>query len=738
MFPARIAVEDQPLPAAAGEGPPGPPDHLRTLMAVLRWRAATTPNTRAFTFLPDGETEQATLSYADLDRRARAVGAELQARGAEGERVLLLFDAGLEFVAALYGCMYAGAVPVPVNPPDLLRLSRTLPRLKAVVEDAQARFILGSGNLVQAVDGAFCSVASMQMLSLESVSAQAAEHWRPRPEDRGDLALLQYTSGSTGTPRGILVSHGNLLASVACMHREDIDGVVGVTWLPPYHDFGLIAGVLLPVYSGRWTVLMPPMAFVERPLRWLRAISRYRGTTSGGPNFAYELCVRKARPEECEGLDLGCWKIAVVGAEPVRAETLERFVETFGPYGFRRETFLPAYGLAEAVLNVTSGRWFEPFVVRGFDRKALEEGRVEPCDEGDPRARRLVGCGRPWNGHRVAIVDPQTCRELAPGQVGEIWAQCPNVAQGYWNRPEETERVFRARLASDTVGQVSNLPPVSQPVGQVSNLPHEKTFLRTGDLGFIAEGELFVVARLKELIILGGRNYYPHDIEAVAARAHPALVPGQGAAFGCDLDGQERLVLVHEVRGGKRRDLGQVLEAVRNELVQEYMFSPHAIVLTPAGRLPKTSSGKPRRRVCREMFLADQLEVLAQWRAEPAGPDDRPEYEAPRTPLEEEIAAVWAQVLGVERVGIHDNFFALGGNSLLAAGLYLRLKEFVPVELELARLFERPTVAGLAELIVDSLLQGDGMGDLLDRLEAMPEEDAASLREGSGRVAAVR
>jgi acyl-CoA synthetase (AMP-forming)/AMP-acid ligase II/acyl carrier protein len=534
--------------------------------------------------------------------------------------------------------------------------------------------------------------------------------WLPEPGDDRKLAFLQYTSGSTRAPRGIMLTHRNVMSSVAGMHREDMDGVVGVIWLPPYHDMGLLCGVLLPVYSGRPIAIMPPRAFIERPMRWMQAISRYRATTTGAPNFAFDLCVRKMCRDDCVGLDLSCWKIAVVGAEPVRAETLDRFTETFAPYGFRREAFLPAYGLAEATLNVTAGRWFEPPVVRTFSLRALEESRAEEVTPDDRSARRLVGCGRSWDGQRVTIVDPKGRREVAGGRVGEIWVQSPNVAKGYWNRPKETARTFAARLAGSTNG----------------------TYLRTGDLGFVHEGELFVVGRLKELIILGGRNYYPQDIEQVVACSHPSLKRDAGVAFSCDIEGQERLVIVQEARRSQRFTMDDVIAGIRRELVKEYLISPYAVLLVAGGTLPKTSSGKPRRRYCRHLFLEGRLEHLAEWRAPLAAFEEgRPEYVAPRTPLEEQIASVWAEVLRVERVGIHDNFFTLGGDSLLATELYLRLSPLVPGQLPLEQLFERPTVAGLAELILSAqaLQESEpGLIHLLDQIEGMTEEEAdASL-----------
>jgi len=701
---------------AKRDAPPGPPKDLTTLVEIARWRAETQAEQMAFTFLADGEREAGTLTYGALDRRARAIATELQMRRAQGQRVLLLLEPGLDFVAALYGCLYAGTLAVPVNPPDPLRLSRTLPRLEAVVHDAGARFFLGTREILQCVQNSSGNSFHPEFVALESVDDDSAELWQPIAADDQAAALLQYTSGSTDVPRGILLTHANLRHSLAGMHREDIDDVVGVTWLPPYHDFGLIGGTLLPVYSGRRTVLMSPLSFVERPLRWLQAISRYRGTTSGGPNFAYELCVRKHRPNECVDLDLSSWKIAVVGAEPVRAETLDRFAETFAPYGFRRETFLPAYGLAEAVLNVTSGRWFDLPVVRSFSRQALADNRVTPSNGHPNDACRLVGCGRPWAGDRVAVVDLQSEREVEAGTVGEIWVQSPNVGKGYWNRPEETSRVFRAHLNGDGEGE----------------------FLRTGDLGFFHEGELFVVGRLKELIVLHGRNYYPHDIEQVVSRAHPALRPNEGVAFSCDIQGQERLIVVQEARRSSRYRLEDVIQAIRRELAEEFLLLPHAVALIAGGTLPKTSSGKPRRRTVREQFIQGKLDSLIQWRAEPCCDPAaaRAEYLAPRSPLEQELAAIWAEVLHVERVGVHDNFFALGGNSLLATELYSRMRRLLPAELPLGRLFEQPTIAGLAELILAAQVGQDSSDDLahlLNRLETMTDDEAARILP-DGRV----
>ena len=669
--------------------PDGPPEDLLTLVSVARWRAENQPDDLAFTFLSDGEQAEDNLSYAELDRRARAVADELCQRGAQGERVLLLFEPGLDYLAAMYGCMYAGAMAVPIYPPDPMRLARTLSRAHAIIRNARAKFVLGAESITRSIDDQLdadqTDADEVQLLTLPPFDSPSPTNGQPAVDDPGELALLQYTSGSTGTPKGVVISHGNLMHNLSAMHELDSEGVVGVSWLPPYHDFGLIGGVLLPVYSGRRTVLMSPLSFVQRPMRWLWAIANYGARTTGGPNFAYELCVRKMREKECRDLDLSCWKIACVGAEPVRAEMVERFAETFGPYGFRREAFLPGFGLAESVLRVSCGPWREPPSVRRFSAEALQRNQAQPADHQTHGSRRLVGCGRPRPGDQIAIVDPQTTRRLPSGEVGEIWVQSRSVGQGYWDRDEESERIFRARITGEKDG----------------------TFLRTGDLGFLHEDELFVTGRLKELIILGGRNYYPQDIEKTVGRAHKALRPNACAAFSCEVDGRERLVVVQEGRRSARFSMDDILASIRRELGGQYLISPHAVVLVPGGSLPKTSSGKLRRRACRRRFMEGRLRILAQWRAVPEDQSSATgqssatsaESVAPRTPLEQQIADVWADVLQLPQVGVHDSFFALGGNSLLAVELATRLRELVGGELPLDRLFQQPTVAGLASLI---------------------------------------
>jgi len=656
------------------------------------------------------------MTYAGLDSSARRIAAELQARGATGERVLLVFDPGLNYIAAVFGCLYAGAVAVPVYPPDPFRAQRTLPRLQAIVKDAQAKLVLSSREILQWACGPLKNLCGVESLAVEDIPPTRQQDWRRIAVDPNRLALLQYTSGSTGTPRGVMLTHANLMChSLAAHQRLDVPGAVAVGWVPPYHDMGLIGCILLPLHSGRHAVLMSPLAFVQRPARWLWAISQYRATTSASPNFGYDLCVRKVQPAECEGLDLSSWQIAINGAEPVRADTMQRFAEAFAPYGFRREAFYPAFGMAEATLLVTGGTAGRTPRTPAFSSRLLAEDRVKEVDPADADARRLVGCGRPLDGAEVLIVEPVSRRPLPPDRVGEIWLRSPGVGVGYWNRAQETDDTFRARAVNG----------------------HKDEYLRTGDLGFVDGGDLFVTGRLKDLIIVNGRNYYPQDIERVVERCHAALKPDGGAAFSVEVAGQEQLVVVHEVLRPKRCDLAEVLDAVRKELVAECELCPHAITLIPAGTLPKTSSGKTRRRACRESFLQGQLAALAQWRAESAcnaaaaGPAAA---DPPQTAVEETVAGILGDLLGLATVGRNDDFFDLGGNSLLAGQLAGRISAEFGLEVPLKAVFSHPTVAKLAYWI-DALRAGpDVQGERWRPIPARRVGEPAVLSSAEQRL----
>ncbi|WP_437277994.1 amino acid adenylation domain-containing protein [Sorangium sp. So ce375] len=656
-----------------------------TLVALLRRRAEQRPAGHAYTFLLDGETDARSMAYGELDRRARALAAELQAGARAGERALLLVPPGLDFIAAFFGCLYAGLVAVPVPLPQ--RKSGLL-RVLAIVRDCRPSVVLTTDAFLGAVamlrdDPSLAELSHLRCMAVDAIRDGQEDAWRAPRVTAETVAFLQYTSGSTGTPKGVVLTHGNLLRNELMIQRAfaHTEESVIVGWLPPHHDMGLIGNILQPLYVGVPCIQLSPEHFLMRPRRWLEAISRYRATTSGGPNFAYELCIRKISPEQREGLDLGSWQVAFNGAEPIRAATLDRFAEAFAPAGFRREAFYPCYGLAEATLLVSGGAAEAPPVVRAVDRAALAQGRAA-FDPRDPEAGvSLVGCGGSPAGDEVRIVDPETLRACEDERVGEIWVAGASVAQGYWERPEDTAATFEARLSTGG-----------------------GPFLRTGDLGFFSRGELYVTGRLKDLIIVRGRNLYPQDIELTAEESHPGLRAGGGAAFSVDVDGEERVVVVQELgrRAPAATDPAELGAAIERAVADRHEVAVHAVVLIKPGSLPRTTSGKVQRRACRARFLDGSLDAV--WRSTSGDPAARAGVEAetaepPRSALEGTLAGIWAEVLGRARVGRSEEFLSLGGDSLRAMQVSGRVSEALGIDVGPAQLFESTTVAALAAWI---------------------------------------
>ncbi|WP_437729976.1 MupA/Atu3671 family FMN-dependent luciferase-like monooxygenase [Sorangium sp. So ce1335] len=569
-----------------------------TLPDLLRLQADRRGDELLYRFLstgdPDGAAEEWT--FADFERRARGIGALLQEVGAAGERALLVYPPGLEFIEGFMGCLCAGAVAVPTYPPDPTRLERTLPRLRAIAQDSGAKFVLTTTQILamaEAILPAAPELAALRWVATDAPPPELASAFRAPRIEADALAFLQYTSGSTGDPRGVMITHANVLhneRAIARAFRHDTTSR-GVGWLPLFHDMGLIGNVLQPLYTGFSCTLMSPLAFLQQPLRWLRAISRFRATTSGGPNFAYELCVRKIRPEDRASLDLSSWNVAFNGAEPVRSATLDRFAEAFAPCGFDRASFYPCYGLAESTLIVSGAESRRAPVTRAVSAAALGAGEAREAREvreGDGPARPLVSSGQPALDQRILVVDPATGAPLPAGKVGEIWTTSPSVALGYWGRAEETARAFGARLASG-----------------------EGPFLRTGDLGFVLDGELFITGRSKDVIILRGRNHYPQDIEQTVEAAHPAVRAGCVAAFALEVDGAERLGVAAEIDPGRAGgDPGAVGRAIQQAIAGEHGLQVHVLALLPPQGIPKTSSGKIQRRATAQAVSSGTLPEL--------------------------------------------------------------------------------------------------------------------------------
>ncbi|TBR56964.1 non-ribosomal peptide synthetase [Westiellopsis prolifica IICB1] len=560
-----------------------------TIVDILRFRYAHQPSQLAYTFLPDGETEENSLTYQELDRQARAIAAKLQALGLSGERAILLYPSGLDYIAAFFGCLYAKVIAVPAYPP---RNKRGMPRIRAILEDAQAKCALTSTTTLSSLKSFLIEktdFGDLQWITTDNIDS--TEHdWKEICIDKDTLAFLQYTSGSTGIPKGVMLNHGNLMHNAAMTYRlmEHSPTSKFVSWLPIYHDMGLIGGILQPLYGNFPCVLIPPVAFLQRPYRWLQAISRYQGTTSGAPNFAYELCIHKVTPEQQQTLDLSSWSVAFNGAEPIRNDTLERFCTKFASCGFRPQTFYPCYGMAEATLMVSGGLTSNLFVTKTIDKSVLEHNQVIDANADAKNQRVLVGCGQALPEQQIVIVNPETLSLCSPSEVGEIWVSGPSVGQGYWNRPEKTQQTFQAYVADTNNGP----------------------FLRTGDLGFLSNGELFVTGRVKDLIIVRGRNLYPQDIELTVERSHPALRPNSGSAFSVEIDREEQLFVVQELEFRQKADVEEVITAIRQTIVEEHEIQAYGVVLIKAGSIPKTTSGKIQRRACQAEFLAGRLQVV--------------------------------------------------------------------------------------------------------------------------------
>jgi acyl transferase domain-containing protein/acyl-CoA synthetase (AMP-forming)/AMP-acid ligase II len=574
--------------------------NVATLIDILHNRAIHQPDQKAFTFLQDGETESDSLTYKQLEQQAQAIAIQLQSLNATDSRALLVYPSGLEFIAAFFGCLYARVVAVPVYPP---RRNQKISRLQAIIDDAQAKVIITTKELLINIENHFAehdlALTGLNWITTDNIAINQVATWHKPEINSETLAFLQYTSGSTGTPKGVMVNHQNLLHNSEYIKQafELTQDSVSVTWLPSFHDMGLIDGIIQPLYTGFLGVLMPPTAFVQQPIRWLRAISHYKANHSGSPNFGYELCVKSTTPEQRENLDLSRWCSAYSGAEPVRKESLERFADTFRPYGFSPNFFYPCYGMAESTLMISGGTVKDEPIYCAVEADALEKNRVVKTSFDKQNTRHLVGCGSSWLDTKIVIADPESLTQCPSDQIGEIWVSGSSIAQGYWNRPEQTQQTFQAYLADTKEGP----------------------FLRTGDLGFLLDGELFITGRLKDLIIILGRNHYPQDIEQTVEQCYPALRLNCGAAFSIDINGEEKLVIAQEVERTYLRKLNPtvVIEAIRQAVAQQHDLEVYAVLLLKTTSLPKTSSGKLQRSACRAGFLSGSLDIVADWCTNP-------------------------------------------------------------------------------------------------------------------------
>lgn len=587
----EMGVCDEALTRGIGQDLPPRTD----LVAVLQHWAKVRGDQPAFYFTDgEAEDEDLCLTFAELDLAARNVAGYLQKLGGKGQRVLLLYPPVLDFVIGFFGCLYAGATAVPAFPP---RKNRKGQRIHGIARDCQAQLALTNEYVRQQIEGDtnWVEWESVSIIATDSLATDYSGLWKNPDLSPNDLAVLQYTSGSTGQPKGVMLSHGNLVRNteLIMVAFETNQQSIGVSWLPTYHDMGLVGGVLESVFIGRPVVLMSPMAFLQKPIRWFRTVSRYRATTSGGPNFAYQLCVDKILDEDLKDIDLTSWRTAFNGAEPVRAATLNQFTERFSKVGFSSVAFLPCYGMAETTLIVTGGPQNEPPVIHFFDSQALDLQKVVPCSEDHPNARELVASGQVLPCEELLIVDPETGTPAAEDSIGEIWIKSSSVGMGYWERDEITRETFHAQT-SDGKGP----------------------FLRTGDLGFVHNEQLYVAGRLKDMIIVRGVNRYPQDIEQTVEAAHPIMQSGLVAAFADSAEDRERLIIAAEVQTRREEtDWDEVIVAVRRAVAQQHELPPEAVLLVRFGTLPRTSSGKIQRHACRDEFTRGSFKIVAQWKA---------------------------------------------------------------------------------------------------------------------------
>lgn len=568
--------------------------YYTSFVQILQDRAITHPDHVIFTFLEDGETESSRLTYQHLDQKAREIAGYLQQWQSRGERALLLYQPGLEFVTAFLGCLYAGVIATPAYPP---RQNRSFARLEAIIKDAQAKFALTTESLKEKIEQKLTKNTSIICLATDNLNSDLADNWQKLEPSADSLAFLQYTSGSTGRPKGVMVSHGNLIHNSQLIEDcfQNSNNSIGGSWLPPYHDMGLIGGILQPIYAGITTIMLPPVSFLQRPVRWLKAISKYKITTTGGPNFAYEMCVNAVSEKQKADLDLSCWELAFSGAEPVRAETIAKFSDYFSDCGFRKEAFYPCYGMAETTLIVSGAHKQKEPVIKRVSAEDLTQNKVIFTEESGSLTQTLVSSGRIAEGLQAIVVNPDTFEVCQDNEVGEIWVQGDSVTQGYWQREDLTKQIFHAHTNDTQLG----------------------AFLRTGDLGFFSDGELFVTGRLKDLIIIRGRNHYPQDIEETVSNCHDALNSGNGAAFAVEMKNEEELVVVFEVKRTHLRKIseiqGEIFNRIRQEIATNHELQVSSIVLLKTGSIPKTSSGKITRNACRQDFLDGKLDAIASW-----------------------------------------------------------------------------------------------------------------------------
>lgn len=657
------------------------------LVEILAYRAKHQPDKKAYIFLLDGETELASLTYGELDKQALSIAAHIQSF--KGERALLLYTSGPEFITAFFGCLYAGVIAVPVYPP---RRNQKLSRLLSIANNSQAKIALTTKSILADIEKRWTSdteLAQLSLIATDTIESNPKD-FVPISVKPDNLAFLQYTSGSTGTPKGVMVTHENIIHNqkiIQTAFGHDEQSIV-VGWLPLFHDMGLIGNVLQPMYLGITCILIPPVIFLLKPILWLKAISKYKATTSGGPNFAYDLCVKKVKQEDLADLDLSSWDLAFNGAEPIKAESLYKFANKFGTCGFKYSAFYPCYGMAETTLLATGGNKHQSPLIQRLKSRDLEQNLAVETEISSSKSRVFVGSGHSSTDTNVITINPDSLTRCSSEQVGEIWISSESVAAGYWKQPKATKETFQAYV-KDT---------------------GEGPFLRTGDLGFLKNGELFVTGRLKDVIIIRGCNYYPQDIELSVEKSHQALRSNCGAAFSVEVDGQEKLVVVQEVERTYLRKLNsaEVISAIKQAVSQEHELAIDTVVLLKPGSISKTSSGKIQRRACRQKFIDGNLENIVSkssvQNALPKKENPIVEKELIISQLNRIITQCISFSLQIEpnKISSESNFYGLGIDSLGAVDIIGKLQEKLNLSISPKLMFEYSTITELSTYFAEN------------------------------------
>ncbi len=653
-----------------------------TYIEVIKNRTLQKPDHIVFRFLNDGVTESESLTYIELETRSKALGASMQEYGEKGDRVLLLFPAGLDYIASIFSCFYSGFIAVPAYPP---RRNQKIHRLKSIIEDSKAKICILSHKVYETIERNFSEDPDLQNINwiiYEDIKDDNYKNFKEPLIKEDDIALIQYTSGSTGSPKGVMLTQLNLLYNSEYIRQafDFNENSVGVNWLPIFHDMGLIGGVLQAAYLGVQNVGMPPTAFLKSPYNWLKAMEKYKGTTGGGPNFGFDYCLEKISDEQKQELDLKTVRTFYCGSEPVRKHTMIEFSKQFG---IEERQMYPVYGMAETTLIASGGYQTEDPKYLSLKSDYLSKEIIEVAENTNEKVTELVGCGHTWMETEIIIVKPETFEKLDENTIGEIWIKGPTVAKGYWNKPEETERSFNAFTTNTNEGP----------------------FLRTGDMGFLREKELYITGRLKDLIIVRGRNYYPNDLEFTIQNCHDDFRNNGVAVISVLKNGEEKLVVVQELeRTALRKDNhDELISLIRKVISEEYELDVYAVCLIRTGSIPLTSSGKIQRRQTKYDYLNNDLNIVKQWsRDEEISIEDNDlkDFKEPSEEAIKEWLINWIMrnhQFRRDEIDLDKSIMSYGVDSLSAVTLEQEISEKFGFQWHVSSFMLNPSINKLAE-----------------------------------------